>query len=86
METMISVTNICPGCGRELRQTSRLFLSLAGAALLAASVPLLFLPYVWIAAIVTTAFGLFLLFWGILGKGKWCPRCKKFPVSKSLAG
>jgi Flp pilus assembly protein TadB len=81
---MISVTNICPGCGRELSQTSRLWLSLAGAAALAASVPLLFFQYAWMAAIVTAAIGLFLLFWGILAKGRWCSRCKKFPVSKSL--
>jgi hypothetical protein len=83
---MISVTNICPSCGHELTQKSRSLLSLLGAACLIAAIPLLFFQYVWMVAIVTAAAGLFLLFWSILGKGKWCRRCKKFPVSKSLAG
>jgi hypothetical protein len=86
MDFMVLVTNMCPGCGHELTQKSRPLLSLAGAVLLIAAIPLLFFHYVWIVAIVTAATGLFLLFWSVLGKGKWCRRCKKFPVSKSLAG
>lgn len=84
MKSMISVTNMCPACGRELHQNSRPLLSLGGAVFLIGSIPLLFFHYVWMAAIVTAAAGLFLLIWGVLGKGKWCARCKKFPVPKSL--
>jgi VIT1/CCC1 family predicted Fe2+/Mn2+ transporter len=83
---MVLVTNMCPACGHELIQKNRPLLSLAGAAFLIAAIPLLFFHYVWIVAIVTAAAGLYLLFWSVLGKGKWCRRCKKFPVSKTLAG
>lgn len=77
---------MCPACGRELTQKSRPLLSLVGAAFLVAAIPLLFLNYVWIVGIITAGLGLYLLFWSILGKGKWCRHCKKFPVSKSLVG
>lgn len=77
---------MCPACGHELTQKNRVLLSLLGTAFLIAAIPLLFFHYVWIVAIVTAAAGLYLLFWSVLGKGKWCRRCKKFPVSKSLAG
>jgi hypothetical protein len=82
---MVLVTNMCPACGQELTQKSQSLLSLAGAVFLVAAIPLLFFDYVWIVAIVTAAAGLYLLFWSVLGKGKWCRRCKKFPVSKFLA-
>ncbi len=86
MRFMVLVTNMCPSCGRELTQKSRALLVLAGIIFLIAAIPLLFFHYVWIVAIVTAAAGLFLLFWSVFGKGKWCRRCKKFPVPRFLAG
>lgn len=83
---MLLVTNLCPGCGHEMVQKSRALLALVGAAFLMAAIPLLFLKYAWIVAIITAATGLYLVFWSFSGKGKWCRRCKKFPVPKSLAG
>lgn len=80
------VTDLCPACGHPLTQKSRLKLFLAGAALLLLSVPLVLRPYVWTIAILLGAIGLYLLMWGVAGKGRWCRRCKKFPVSKALAG
>ncbi len=86
MRFMVRVNNMCPSCGRELTQKSRALLVLAGIIFLIAAIPLLFFHYVWIVAIVTAAAGLFLLFWSVFGKGKWCRRCKKFPVPRFLAG
>jgi hypothetical protein len=83
---MISVTNVCPACGHELKQKSRPTLTLVGIVMVVAAVPLLFRSYYWIIAILMAATGLYLLIWSIFGKGKWCHRCKKFPVSKSLVG
>jgi len=83
---MLLVTNMCPACGHELTQKSRSLLALVGALFVAVAIPLLFFHYAWIVGIVTAAAGLYLLFWSVLGKGKWCRQCKKFPMSKSLAG
>ncbi len=83
---MISVTNMCPACGRELHQKSRPLLAIVGAVFLIGAIPLLFLHYVWTLGLITAAVGLYLLFWSAFGKGKWCRRCKKFPVSKSFVG
>jgi hypothetical protein len=84
MDFMVLVTNMCPACGHELTQKSRSLLTLVGAVLLIAAIPLLFFHYVWMVAIITAAIGLYLLFWSVLGKGKWCRHCKKFPVPRSL--
>lgn len=83
---MIPVTQICPACGHQLAQKSRPAIMSAGAVLVVASFPLLFRSYYWLVAILMAATGLYLLIWSILGKGKWCSRCRKFPVSKSLVG
>ncbi len=83
---MVLVTNMCPACGHELTQKPRSRLTFAGLALLVAAAFLIFRPYVWLIAILMAAIAIYLLMWSILGKGKWCRRCKKFPVSKSLAG
>lgn len=83
---MIPVTQICPACGHQLTQKNRPAINVAGAVLIVAAVPLLFRSYYWLIAILMAATGLYLLIWSIFGKGKWCSRCKKFPVSKSLAG
>ena len=80
------VTDLCPSCGHELTQKSRLKLSVAGIALLILAVPLELHAYVWPLAILLAAIGLYLLLWSVFGKGRWCRRCKKFPVSKKLAG
>lgn len=86
MDLLMLVNNMCPGCGCEFTQKSLLKLSLTGIAFLAAAVFLLLVPFLWVASIPLAAVGIFLLIWSVLGKGKWCRRCKKFPVSKSLAG
>ena len=80
------VTDLCPACGDELTQKSRLKLFLTGVALLVLSVPIMSRAYVWPLAILLAACGLYLLMWGVFGKGRWCRRCKKFPVPKKLAG
>jgi hypothetical protein len=79
------VTNMCPVCGRELTQKRRSTLSICGVALVIAAIPLLYRRYIWLLAILMAATGLYLLIWSVFGKGKWCTRCKKFPISKSLA-
>jgi uncharacterized protein (DUF983 family) len=84
MDVMVLVTNMCPACGHELTQKNRSLLSVAGVVFLTAAILLLFFQYVWMVAIITAAIGLYLLFWSVLGKGKWCRHCKKFPVPRSL--
>jgi len=81
----VLVTDLCPACGHPLTQKSRLLLALSGAALLVLSVPIMLRAYVWPLAILLAAIGLYLLLWSVFGKGRWCRRCKKFPVSKKLA-
>jgi hypothetical protein len=80
------VTDLCPSCGHELRQKSRSKLSLTGIVLLILAVPLMLRAYIWPLAILLAAIGLYLLMWSVFGKGRWCRRCKKFPVSRKLAG
>jgi hypothetical protein len=82
----MQVTNLCPACAHELTQKSPVKLSLAGVALITGAIPLLFHRFVWPAAILLAATGIYLLIGSLLGKGKWCKRCKKFPVPKSLVG
>lgn len=83
---MIPVTQLCSVCGHQLSQKNRPVTIVLGVALVVAALPLLFHRYYWIAAVLMAAIGLFLLIWGILGKARWCSRCKKFPVAKSLVG
>jgi len=80
------VTDLCPSCGHKLTRKSRSTLLLAGVVLLILAVPLILRAYIWPLAILLAAIGLYLLMWGVFGKGRWCRRCKKFPVSKKLAG
>jgi len=80
------VTDLCPACGHELTQKSRALLLLSGIAMLVVSVPITLRAYVWPLAILLAATGLYLVLWSVFGKGRWCRRCKKFPVSKKLVG
>ncbi len=80
------LTRLCANCGHELTQKSRSKLTLTGVAMLALAVPLLFRSYVWIVGILLASAGIYLLIWSVLGRGLWCRRCKKFPVSKVFAG
>jgi hypothetical protein len=80
------VTDLCPACGHELTQKNRLTLALTGITMLILSVPLVLRAYIWPLAILLGATGLYLLMWSVFGKGRWCRRCKKFPVSKKLVG
>ncbi|MGH9688304.1 MAG: hypothetical protein ACRD5K_14565 [Candidatus Acidiferrales bacterium] len=80
------VNNMCLRCGGEFAQKSLIKLSLAGIAFLLVAFFLLFFPLFWLASMPLAAVGIYLLIWSVFGKGKWCRRCKKFPLPKSLAG
>jgi Flp pilus assembly protein TadB len=71
----------CPACNVELVQRSRVALFLAGVALAAVAIVLVWLSrWLWLPAALLVITALYLMVWSGWAKGRWCRSCKKFPV------
>ena len=72
---------VCPTCGTQLVQKSRVRLLTAGCSMLAiAAIASMMLP-LWLqpATVILVLTGAYLIQWATRGAALWCRNCKKFP-------
>jgi hypothetical protein len=72
----------CPTCGGPLIQKPRWRLVLAALAFLVVSM-FLFRTFHGFRVVLFTLglTGCYLMAWALIGKGRWCRQCKRFPIA-----
>jgi len=72
----------CPTCGGPLIQKPRSRLVLVALGFLVISA-IVFRAFHGLRVVLFTLglVGLYLMAWAIIGKGRWCRECKRFPIA-----
>ncbi len=71
----------CPHCHGELVEKSRSGLLFVATVFLGGAIAVFLLYAIfWIAALLLLVIAIFLFAWSVLGKGRWCRSCRKFPM------
>jgi len=69
--------DVCRKCGGQRARLSRARILMAAAALAVVGLTIALLTFSIVVVLPTAYFCYILCLWGTVGKGRWCPKCKR---------